>query len=172
MFPEKMAKAKGSSWLVSVCCSLEEFVEHQDNKNTLTKTQREMSNLLLKKFFFSFKEQPVRDWNYWCKRFRRVTRQLSAPSSKERRRTLRSGIAQVFYFKLWSLFRETILQPSWKERSSERLRKILAKKQWCTAIFSFVIKFAFGSIVSELLYLICFWINKNCRVMCNKQLTS
>ena len=39
---------------VSVNYSLEEFVQHQKNKNTLSKTQRDVS--LLKKFLVSRKE--------------------------------------------------------------------------------------------------------------------
>ena len=43
-----MAKAEESSRFVSVGCSLDEFVQHQENKKTLSKTQRDVS--LLKKF--------------------------------------------------------------------------------------------------------------------------
>ena len=49
-----MAKAKESSRFVSVGCSLDEFVQHQENKNTLSKTQRDVS--LLKKFLVSRNE--------------------------------------------------------------------------------------------------------------------
>ena len=40
-----MAKAEESSRFVSVGCSLDEFVQHQKNKNTLSKTQRDVSLL-------------------------------------------------------------------------------------------------------------------------------
>ena len=40
-----MAKAEESSRFVSVGCSLDEFVQHQENKNTLSKTQRDVSLL-------------------------------------------------------------------------------------------------------------------------------
>ena len=40
-----MAKAEESSRFVSVGCSLEVFVQHQENKNTLSKTQRDVSLL-------------------------------------------------------------------------------------------------------------------------------
>ena len=48
---------------VSVNYSLEEFVQHQKNKNTLTKTQRDVS--LLKKFLVSSNEENIeaRDLN-------------------------------------------------------------------------------------------------------------
>ncbi|RUA04261.1 MAG: hypothetical protein DSY43_06765 [Gammaproteobacteria bacterium] len=50
-----MAEAReGSSRFVSVDCSLEEFINQQDNKNTLSKTQRDIS--LLKKFLVSNNE--------------------------------------------------------------------------------------------------------------------
>ena len=39
---------------VSVGCSLEKFVQHQENKNALSKTQRDVS--LLKKFLVSRNE--------------------------------------------------------------------------------------------------------------------
>ena len=45
---------KESYRFVSVGCSLEEFVQHQENKNTLSKTQRDVS--LLKKFLVSRNE--------------------------------------------------------------------------------------------------------------------
>ena len=40
--------------LVSVACSLEEFVQLQENKNSLSKTKRDVS--LLKKFLVSMNE--------------------------------------------------------------------------------------------------------------------
>ena len=48
---------------VSVNYSLEEFVQHQKNKNTLSKTQRDVS--LLKKFLVSRNEENIeaRDLN-------------------------------------------------------------------------------------------------------------
>ena len=48
---------------VSVNYSLEEFVQHQKNKNTLSKTQRDVS--LLKKFLVSSNEENIeaRDLN-------------------------------------------------------------------------------------------------------------
>ena len=48
---------------VSVNHSLEEFVQHQKNKNTLSKTQRDVS--LLKKFLVSSNEENIeaRDLN-------------------------------------------------------------------------------------------------------------
>ena len=49
-----MAKAEESSRFVSVGCSLDEFVQHQENKNTLSKTQRDVS--LLKKILVSRNE--------------------------------------------------------------------------------------------------------------------
>ena len=49
-----MAKAVESSRFVSVGCSLDEFVQHQENKNTFSKTQRDVS--LLKKFLVSRNE--------------------------------------------------------------------------------------------------------------------
>ena len=49
-----MAKAEESSRFVSVGCSLDEFVQHQENKNTFSKTQRDVS--LLKKFLVSRNE--------------------------------------------------------------------------------------------------------------------
>ena len=42
---------------VSVNYSLEEFVQHQKNKNTLSKTQRDVS--LLKKFLVSRNEENI-----------------------------------------------------------------------------------------------------------------
>ena len=48
-----MPKAEESSRFVSVGCSLDEFVQHQENKNT-SKTQRDVS--LLKKFLVSRNE--------------------------------------------------------------------------------------------------------------------
>ena len=42
---------------VSVNYSLEEFVQHQKNKNTLSKTQRDVS--LLKKFLVSSNEENI-----------------------------------------------------------------------------------------------------------------
>ena len=77
---------------------------------------------------FSVKERAERGWKYWCKRSRLVNRQFSASSYKERQRTIRTHIAQVFCFKLWSLFK-TIPQPLWKERSSERLKKRWSKSK-------------------------------------------
>ena len=47
---------------VSVGCSLEEFVQHQENKNTLSKTQRDVS--LLKKLLVCFKERAERVGKY------------------------------------------------------------------------------------------------------------
>ena len=49
-----MAKAEESSRFVSLGCSLDEFVEHQENKNTFSKTQRDVS--LLKKSLVSRNE--------------------------------------------------------------------------------------------------------------------
>ena len=49
-----MEKLEESSRFVSVGCSLDEFVQHQENKNTLSKTQRDVS--LLKKFLVSRNE--------------------------------------------------------------------------------------------------------------------
>jgi len=46
-----MAKAEESSRFVSVGCSLDEFVQYQENKNTLCKTQRDVP--LLQKFLVS-----------------------------------------------------------------------------------------------------------------------
>ena len=46
-----------------------------------------------------------------------------------------------------------------------KLRSALYFLAWCTAIFSSATKFAFGSVVSEFLFLICF--NENSCVMCN-----
>ena len=48
-----MAKAEESSRFVSVGCSLDVFVQHQENKNTLSKTQRDVS--LLKKVLVTVK---------------------------------------------------------------------------------------------------------------------
>ena len=45
IFPAKMAKAEESSRFVSVGYSLDEFVQHQENKNTFSKTQRDVSFL-------------------------------------------------------------------------------------------------------------------------------
>ena len=49
-----MAKAEEISRFVSVDCSLDEFVQFQENKNTLSKTKRDVS--LLKKFLVSRNE--------------------------------------------------------------------------------------------------------------------
>jgi len=49
-----MARAEESSRFVSVGCSLDEFVHYQENKNTLNKTQGDVS--LLKKFLVSRNE--------------------------------------------------------------------------------------------------------------------
>ena len=49
-----MAKPEESARFVSVGCSLDEFVQHQGNKNTLSKTQRDVS--LLQKFLVSRNE--------------------------------------------------------------------------------------------------------------------
>ena len=53
-----MAMAEESFRFVSVGCSLDEFVQHQENKNTISKTQRDVS--LLKKNLV-FKERAERD---------------------------------------------------------------------------------------------------------------
>ena len=44
-FLAKIPKAKESSRFVSVGCSLDEFVQDQENKNTSSKTQRDVSSL-------------------------------------------------------------------------------------------------------------------------------
>ena len=49
-----MAKAGESSRFVSVGCSLDEYAQHQEKKNTLSKTQRDAS--LLKFFLVSWHE--------------------------------------------------------------------------------------------------------------------
>ena len=49
-----MAKAVESSRFVSAGCSLDEFVQHQENKNTFSKTQRDVS--FLKKILVSRNE--------------------------------------------------------------------------------------------------------------------
>ena len=49
-----MAKAEESSRFVSVGCSLDEFVKHQENKKTFSKTQRDVS--LFKTFLVSRNE--------------------------------------------------------------------------------------------------------------------
>ena len=49
-----MAKAEEISRFVSVDCSLDEFVQFQENKNTLSKTQRDVS--LFKTFLVSRNE--------------------------------------------------------------------------------------------------------------------
>ena len=51
VFPAKMAKAEGSSRFASVGWSLDEFVQHQENKDTLSKTHRD--DPLLKIFLVS-----------------------------------------------------------------------------------------------------------------------
>ena len=51
-------KAEESSRFVSVGCCSDEFIWHQENKNTSNKSQRDVS--LLKKNF-SFEEQAERD---------------------------------------------------------------------------------------------------------------
>ena len=42
---------------MSVGCSLEEFMQNQENKNTLSKTQRQRNVLFLKKLLVSRDEQ-------------------------------------------------------------------------------------------------------------------
>ena len=55
MFLQKMVDTRENyNRFVSVNYSLEEFVQHQKNKNTLSKTQRDVS--LLKKFLVSRNE--------------------------------------------------------------------------------------------------------------------
>ena len=71
------AKAEESSRFVSVGCCPYVFVWYQQNKNTSSKSQRDVS--LLKKNWF--KERAERDWKYWCDRCPRVYRQFSAPSA-------------------------------------------------------------------------------------------
>ena len=53
-----MAGTRKSYRFVPVGCSLEEFVQHQENKNILSKTQRDVS--LLKNFLVS-RNEPGRD---------------------------------------------------------------------------------------------------------------
>ena len=84
--------------LVSVGWSLEEFVQLQENKNSLSKAKRDVS--LLKKFLVS-RNEPGELENIDARDLRSVNyRQFSSLSSKGRRRTIRAHIANVFSFKI------------------------------------------------------------------------
>ena len=84
--------------LVSVGCSLEEFVQLQENKNSSSKAKRDVS--LLKKFLVS-RNEPGELENIDARDLRSVKyRQFSSLSSKGRRRTIRAHIANVFSFKI------------------------------------------------------------------------
>ena len=102
IFLQKMAGTKESyDRFVSVGCSLKEVCaasRHQEH----VKPNTERCFVVEK--FFSFKERAKRVGKYWCKQSRRVNSQFSTSSSKERRRTIRSHIAEVFCFKLVSAF--------------------------------------------------------------------
>ena len=84
---------------MSVGYSSEEFVQHQQKKNTLRKNRCFVVEKVV-----SFKERAERVGEHWCKKSRRVNRQFSFSSSKERRRTIRAHIAEVFCSKVVSAF--------------------------------------------------------------------
>lgn len=99
-FSSKNARTNESGErFMSVGCFSEEFVQHQENKNTLRKNRCFVVEKVV-----SFKEWTKRVGNYWCKKSRGVNCQFSTSSSKERWKTIRAHIAEVFCLKLVSAF--------------------------------------------------------------------
>lgn len=121
IFPAKMARAEETSRFVSVGCSLDKFVEHQENKNTLSKTQRDVS--YLKKLLVSRNELreieniDAKDLVVLIANF--LLQVLKKDGEQNEPTSLKSFVSSFNrYFK-----KKTIPQPLWKERSSERLKR-------------------------------------------------
>ena len=116
-----MAKAEESSRFVSLGCSLDEFVQHQENKNTLSKTQRDVS--LLKKFLVSRNELreieniDAKDLDMLIANFLHQVRKKDGEQYEPT--SLRSFVSSFDRY----LRKKDYSSTFWKERSSERLKK-------------------------------------------------
>ena len=92
--------------MAKVGCSLDEFVQHQENKNTFSKTQRYV--LLLQKFLVSrneLREIENIDANNLDVLIANFLLQVRKRDGEQYEPTS----AQVFCFKLWSLFKKESL---------------------------------------------------------------
>ena len=113
-----MAKAEEFSRFVSVDCSLDEFVQFQENTNTLSKTKRDAS--LFKKCLVSRNEHreieniDARNITNFLLQVRKKDGEQYEPTS------LRSFVSS---FDRYLKKKDYSSIPLWKERSAERLKK-------------------------------------------------